>query len=167
MKNSRIIAVAVGTMAAGAIITLAVLNPHNYAETSEDGGINNLYTRRYDTPFENRTAAAAGEKPRVIREIERIIAGQKTYGRFWKMIDTKLENDSAIIKAEVPVVIFTDDLEVQISFAPRKSFNSSSGKVVINIRSVSRCGSTDFGENRRHIQQLLEHFDFTFGSEKL
>lgn len=167
MKTFKMIGIAVGVTAVGVIVTLAILNPKNYAETSEDAA-DNLHTRHYDVPMEMHSATIElTEKPRAIREIEWILSRQKTYGRSWKVKETLTENDSAIIKAEIPVVIFTDDLEVQIQFAPSENFNSSWRKAIINIRSASRTGSCDLGENRRHIEQLLDELDFAFGNDRI
>jgi len=161
------IGIAAGAMIAGVVITLAVLNPNNHAETSENAA-DNLLTRRYDVPNETQfNPIDLTEKSRAISEIEWVLARQTTYGRSWKVIQTLTENDSAIIKAEVPVFIFTDDLEVRISFAPSENFDSNWRKVTINVRSVSRIGSTDLGENRRHIEQLLDELDFAFGNDRI
>jgi uncharacterized protein (DUF1499 family) len=61
-----------------------------------------------------------------------------------------------MIKAEVPVVIFTDDLRVEL--------NAEGGETIVNARSASRVGKSDLGENRRHLLQLFEVLDKKFAS---
>lgn len=55
------------------------------------------------------------------------------------------------LHAEVPVLTFTDDLTVTLS--------SNNKETTVNVRSASRVGKGDFGENRRHIIQLLTALD--------
>ena len=167
MKTYQMIGIAVGSMAAGVVITLAVLNPNNSFETSEDA-TDYLQTRHYEMP--NMTASHPNEpikKPYAIQIIEEILSQQKTYGRSWRVVQTSMEKDSAIIQAEVPVLIFIDDLEVRIQFAPAENVNSPRRKATVNIRSASRLGSSDLGENRRHVKQLLDEFDFAFGNDRI
>ena len=56
-----------------------------------------------------------------------------------------------VIKAEVPVVVFTDDLEVYLK--------QNQDEVSIDVKSKSRIGRSDFGENARHVNQLLNVLD--------
>ncbi len=167
MKTYKMIGIAVGTMIAGVTITLAVLNPNNSFETSENAA-DYLQTRHYEMP--NMTISRPNEpikKLYAIQTIEEILSQQKTYGRSWRVVQTVTENDSTIIRAEVPVLIFTDDLEVKIQFAPAENVNSPHRKATVNIRSASRIGSSDLGENRRHVKQLLDEFDFAFGDDRI
>ncbi len=163
MKIYKIIGIAVGAIVAGTGITLSALNPTNRAETGETA-TDDLQTRRYELPDDGRYAT---EKSLAVMQIERILSEQKTYGRSWKVVETKMENDLITIKAEVPVVFFTDDLEVRIEFLPMQKIGSARRKAIINIRSASRVGKSDLGENQRHIKQLLEALDFAFADEKL
>ena len=167
MRTYKIIGIAVGALAAGIVVTLVVLNPTDIAETSENAA-DNLQTRRYDVP--NEIIYAPNDlirQPSLITEIERILSRQKTYGRSWRVLDTKIEADSVVVKTEVPVLIFIDDLEVKIRFAPSENFDSTRQKAIINVRSASRTGRSDLGENRRHIEQLLEELDFAFGNDRI
>ena len=97
-----------------------------------------MKTRVYKTDL--ATAAKA---------VAEIVPTLSTWGSNWKLIENKIEDDSAIIKAEVPVVFFTDDLEVKIT----KTENED--EVKVDVRSSSRVGKSDFGENRRHVVQIL------------
>lgn len=167
MKTYKMIGLAVGAAVVGLFVTLAVLNPNNYFETSEDAA-DYLQTRHYDMPEKSLDGANDHyRKPYAVQEIERILSEQKTYGRSWKVVQTLTEKDSAIIRAEVPVLIFTNDLEVRIQFAPAENVNSSRRKATVNIRSASRIASSDLGENRRHVKQLLDEFDFAFGNDRI
>jgi uncharacterized protein (DUF1499 family) len=116
--------------------------PDNVAETAPDGGKKDLKTRYYKTDLTNAAKTVA-----------EIIPTLSSWGSNWKLTENKTEGDSAIIKAEVPVVFFTDDLEVKII----KTENES--EVKVDVRSSSRVGKSDFGENRRHVVQLLDALD--------
>lgn len=153
MKIIKIGGVVVGLIVAGTVATLFILNPQNYAETSEDAGDNALLTRRFKT---------VKDISALVEDLKFLLSGQTTYGRNWKVAGSEIENDSAVIKAEVPIVIFTDDLEVRLNFAPSKNIDSVKNEIVVNVRSASRVGNSDFGENRRHIKQILEKLDLHF-----
>ncbi len=144
-----------GAIPAVGLAALAALNPTNVADTSETGEV--LKTRHYKTDLQNFVA-----------ETEKIIPTLSTYGRSWKLVGggggggrTFGKNESqyhysATIIVEIPVVVFTDDLEINA--------NEESGKdeITVNVRSASRIGNSDFGENRRHILQILKALDEKF-----
>ncbi len=121
--------------------------PDNIAETSIGGGGKNLKTRTYKTDFDSS-----------IEIVRKIIPTLSTYGAKWKNVDFK-DADSltkAKIYAEVSVVVFTDDLQVEIKKIDEKS-------VQIDVRSQSRVGKSDFGENARHVRKLLNALDEKLG----
>lgn len=120
--------------------------PDNIAETSADGGTKNLKTRYYKTDIETATKAA-----------EQIIPTLSTWGGSWKLINTNKMEDSAEIRVEIPVIIFTDDLEVEIKKA------ETEGEVQVDVISKSRVGKSDFGENARHVRKILDALDEKFG----
>ena len=122
---------------------LAALNPTNVAETSESS--ETLQTRHYKTDLQNFVA-----------ETEKIIPTLSTYGKSWRVVESTTENNSATIKTEVPVVFFTDDMEI------KATFNKESNEIIVNVHSASRVGKSDLGENRRHILQILEALDEKF-----
>lgn len=118
--------------------------PDNIAETSLDGGNKNLKTRVYQTDL------IMAEK--AVREI---IPTLSTWGGKWKIVgESESADKGKIIKAEIPVVVFTDDLEVYIK--------QNQDKVSIDAKSNSRVGKSDFGENARHVRQLLDALDEKF-----
>lgn len=123
--------------------------PDNIAETAPDGGKKDLKTRFYKTDLDKATAT-----------VKEIIPTLSTYGSNWKLVEGNSENGQSnnqkIIKVEVPVVFFTDDLQVTLK-------NTEEGAVQIDLRSASRVGKSDFGENRRHVVQILEALDKKFG----
>lgn len=126
------------------LITGRVFFPDNSAETATGGGRKNLKTRIYKTDPET------AEK--IIMET---IPELSTYGRSWKIVsESESPEKGKIIKAEVPVVIFTDDLEIYIK--------KSEDRISIDAKSSSRVGKSDFGENARHIRQLLNALDEKF-----
>ena len=132
-----------GAIPAVGIAALAALNPTNVAETSETS--ETLRSRHYKTDLQNFVA-----------ETEKIIPTLSTYGQSWRVVESKTENNAATIKAEVPVLFFTDDLVINANF------NEEKNETTINIRSASRVGKSDLGENRRHILQILEALDEKF-----
>lgn len=123
-----------------------VFYPDNIAETSADGGTKELRTRTYRTDV--NTAKKA---------VKEIVPTLSTYGSNWKIVSEKDGEDSATIKAEIPVIMFTDDLEIIIK---RIGIN---GGVEVNAVSKSRVGQSDFGENARHVRQILTALDKKFG----
>lgn len=163
--------IAVAAVVIGLIVTLAAMNPGNIAETSETpADAAAPATRHYyisKIRVETNPYIKEEQKSVLIRDIESLLTEQKTYLQSWRVVETKAEKDSAIIKAEVPVVFFTDDLEVRLQYLPSKDEKSQLIELVVNVRSASRVGKSDLGENRRHIEQLLEAMDFRFGDDKL
>lgn len=133
----------IGAIPAIGFGALAVLNPTNVAETSETS--ETLKTRHYKTDLQNFVA-----------ETEKIIPTLSTYSKNWRVVESKTENNSVTIKAEVPVLIFIDDLEVKANFDEEK------GETTVNVHSISRVGKSDLGENRRHILQILNVLDEKF-----
>ena len=131
-------------------------SPGNVAETSPAPVDVELQTRRYEIRSDIATAR---------KEIEQIIITLTTYGKTWR-IATHSDNLQAafneaesptlsLIRAEVPVVIFTDDLQIRLrQYAPNR--------LALDVKSASRVGKSDFGENRRHIKQLLTALDNHF-----
>jgi uncharacterized protein (DUF1499 family) len=142
MKKKALIILAVLLVPVICLLVVArVFYPDNVAETSPDGGPKHLVTRYY------RSDPDTAE--RVVRET---IPTLSTWGGNWKLVDPGTrEGNQIVIKAEVPVVVFTDDLAVTISYAGETAR--------VNIRSASRVGKSDFGENRRHVAKLLDALD--------
>ncbi|CAN5357711.1 hypothetical protein BH10ACI1_BH10ACI1_01650 [soil metagenome] len=147
MSILKIIGIAAGVAVAG-LTGLAVLNPGNMAETSADAQDESLKTRRYKTDLKSFVA-----------ETEKIIPTMTKYGKNWTIAASNSDETSASIKAEVPVVVFTDDLEVKAENDKEKN------EVIVNIRSASRVGKSDLGENRRHVLQILAALDQKFAAK--
>jgi uncharacterized protein (DUF1499 family) len=120
--------------------------PDNIAQTSPDGGQKDLRTRFYTTDLDTAK-----------KTVKEVIPTLTTYDGAWKIIDESDDGKITKIKVEVPVLIFTDDLEVNI----KKADNLH--EVRIDMISKSRVGKSDFGENARHIRQLLEALDAKLG----
>ncbi len=153
MRIIKIFGIAVGAVVTGTAVTLFVRNLQRYAETTINSDDKDLLTRRYNT---------AKDISVIVEDIKNLLSKQTTYGRDWRVVDSKIENNSAVIKAEVPVVIFTDDLKISLTFEPLEDSDSGKNEIVLNIYSASRVGNSDFGENRRHIKQILRGLDFHF-----
>jgi uncharacterized protein (DUF1499 family) len=88
--------------------------------------------------------------------VREIVPQLRTYGRAWRVnpasgsraIDSR---DAVVVQCEVPVLIFTDDLKITVQ--------EQGEHTGVDVESRSRVGRGDFGENRRHILQLLRALD--------
>ena len=80
-----------------------------------------------------------------------VISTLTTWGGSWKIVDETDGGSRSAIKVEIPVVVFTDDLEVTIK--------DEEGKSRVDVRSSSRVGKSDFGENARHVRKFLKALD--------
>ena len=148
-KNPVVWLVGAAVVAAGAgLFTLSSLNPTNIAETSPDHKDESLRTRRY---------ALKGSLLQMRQTVEQIIPNLMTWGGNWKLAE-KQPDDSGenkeIIRVNVPVVVFTDDLKVEMK--------QEGNEAVVNVHSNSRVGKSDLGENRRHLRQILQALDEKF-----
>lgn len=126
---------------------LLVRNPTNVAQTRPDHPDPSLRTRRY--PDHADSVAMR-------RTVEEIIPALSTYGQSWRLVGTSPDTDPTsgfIIRAEVPVLFYTDDLEVRVQ--PDRG----GAYWLIHVHSQSRVGKSDLGENRRHIKQFLKALD--------
>ncbi len=145
--------IVIGLIAVFVLFTIAILivgrtfYPDNVAETSKDGGEKHLKTRVYKTDIVSVTKTVNG-----------IVPTLSTYGSAWKIVDESGDGSVKSIKIEVPVIIFTDDLEVEIVV-------ETEGEVTINVRSTSRVGKSDFGENARHVRKILSELDKKIAEE--
>jgi uncharacterized protein (DUF1499 family) len=144
MNILKILGIVAGAAAVG-IAGLAFANPGNVAETAENHKDKSLRPRKYKTNPQN-----------LVAELEKLIPALASYGQNWKFISTDVSENSAVVKAEIPVVFFTDDLEI------KGEYDVETDETTVNIRSASRIGNTDFGENRRHVLQILRALDEKF-----
>lgn len=118
----------------------------NHAETTPDNRDMRLRTRMYRAAPDAVTAA-----------LETVVPSLRTYGRAWRIARTDGAADGMrTVHVEVPVVVFTDDLIVEI--APRGTGSR------VEMRSRSRVGKGDLGENRRHLLQILPALDQALAS---
>ncbi len=143
MKKKIIIgSLVLGVLSAGLLTVTRTLYPTNVAETAPNHAEEKMRSRRYKTDLKIFAA-----------EAQKLIPTLSTWGKNWKYVSTDENENSAVIKAEVPVVVFTDDLRIT---AEKDAVGDS---IVVNIHSNSRVGKSDFGENRRHVLQILEVLD--------
>lgn len=148
MKKGYLILL-LGAIPAAGLAILSALNPINVSETSADSNDESLRTRHYKTDL--KTFADKTEK---------IVPTLAVYAQNWRLISANVYENSASIKVEVPVLIFTDDLEIKAAKIEDKE------EISVNVHSKSRVGSSDLGENRRHVLQILEVLDKEFGQNK-
>jgi uncharacterized protein (DUF1499 family) len=122
--------------------------PTNVAKTAPDAEPA-LKTRIYNAPFD-----------KVENVARKVALSQRTYGKSWTMPYTGRADDTMSTKTldvEVPVLIFTDDLSVTLEVVEEGT--------KVDVRSASRIGKGDFGENRRHIIQFLSALDAEMGNQ--
>ncbi len=126
------------------VIVIAVVGrtfyPDNVAETAPDGGKKGLETRYYDADAET-----------VRKHAKEAVGTLSTWGASWRLVDETDGGSVSTIRAEVPVVVFTDELVVTIK--------DEGGKSRVDVRSASRVGKSDFGENARHVRKFLAALD--------
>ncbi len=154
MNIIKILGIAAGVAAAG-LAGLAISNPGNTAETSDDAKDESLKTRYYQADFDI-----------FVEETKKIIPTMTTYGQNWKLIggggggeagNEKSHHRSETMMVEVPVAFFIDDLEINVVK------ESGADKIKVDLHSKSRTGKSDLGENKRHVLQLLKALDEKFG----
>ena len=112
--------------------------PTNTARTSPDDA--DLRTRVYGISLDDAAKQIAA-------------LPLSSYRRSWVVIEQKHDSEDEIqIVFHVPVVVFTDILTVSLRCKDKKHTE-------VNIESRSQVGQGDFGENRRHIRQILSVMD--------
>jgi len=112
--------------------------PSNRAQTAPDASDPALQTRVYGAPVEL-----------VARAVQSVQVS--TYGRGWELDDGTSSEPNKIV-FRVPVILFTDVLTVSLQ-------SVGVDKTRLDVESHSLVGQGDFGENRRHIKQLLSALD--------
>jgi hypothetical protein len=155
IKRRKVIAVLIALLAALVVVVLIFRTPGNVAETSPASSDRQLLSRSYKI---------AGGVEAAKKTVEDLIPTLSAYGRSWRLVthddnpkaNIAINDDEVKVRAEVPVVIFTDDLQMRL----RKG--AIAGEVAVDVKSASRVGKSDFGENRRHIIQLLTALDKKF-----
>ena len=141
MKKLILILVVVLLLSIGGILFVGrTYFPDNVAETSPDGGTKQLMTRYYqEAPDE------------VVKITKEEISGLSSWGASWKLTGSEKENGRTTVNAEIPVLVFVDDLTVTISKDDKNTR--------VDVRSASRVGKSDFGENARSVRKLLAALD--------
>lgn len=129
-------------------VILSRMNSTNVAQTRPDHSDAILRTRNYRAPLAHVAAV-----------VKLAIPTLKSYGRSWKLTEAKAQGDDFKIRAQIAVIVFTDDLQVTIRE------NKATRQVSLDVRSASRVGRGDLGENRRHIIQLLRAVDAQLASQ--
>lgn len=126
------------------------MKPTNSAATRPDHDDERLRTRHLRLPLAHVAAAIKVTVPTL-----------RTYGRRWRLVEMKAEPATAeaasvVLRVQVPVLVFTDDLVATLRAAP--------DGCRLDVASASRVGRGDLGENRRHILQLLAALHTQLGS---
>lgn len=136
------------------VVAAKLLNqnpPVNVAQTSPDHEDTSLRSRFYTAPWNE-----------VVSAVHDALVAQHTYGRAWKLGQSSISGAEPgahlveVLRAEVPVLVFTDDFEVTLR-------EEEGGRVRVDCHSASRIGKGDFGENRRHVLQFLAALDERLG----
>ncbi|HVF10381.1 MAG TPA: DUF1499 domain-containing protein [Abditibacteriaceae bacterium] len=148
LRKHRVLRLLAPGIVVVAVLILGAMNPTNVARTRPDHPDPRLRTRRYQKSI--------NQARRIVVDL---IPTLKTYGRNWRhvvengmlQISTGEAKIERVERAEVPVFFFTDDLSVTL--------RGNTQEVTIDVRSAARVGRGDFGENRRHVLQLLRALD--------
>ncbi|MEP6924951.1 MAG: DUF1499 domain-containing protein [Pyrinomonadaceae bacterium] len=150
-KNPVVWLVGAAAIATSAGITvLGILNPTMFAETASEPKDERLRTRHY---------SLQGDLPQMRRTVEEIIPTLRTWGSSWRFTERQPGDSGAnveVVRAEIPVVVFMDDIHIEL--------RQEGGEVLVDVRSNSRISDegSDFGENRRHLLQILQALDERF-----
>ncbi len=107
----------------------------NIAETSPTPEFPELRTRVYKAPLE-----------KVMEAVKAVIAARPAT---WTLVSS---DTSGHVHATKKVLTFTDDVFVFLQTLPEGTR--------MDVRSQSRVGKGDFGENRRHVATLLSDVDW-------
>ncbi len=135
------LAIAGGLVLLGGIALLRAWPVINSVETGRTPEYPDIQPRRYQERKERVYEAAR----RAVEQLPR-----------WVLVSQNPEQ--AVIKAEVTSRLFRFVDDVQISIEEKD------GSVLVNVRSASRVGKGDFGQNARHIRSLFEELDRQMGS---
>jgi len=135
-RRRRIRAALVALFLLALALSTRGMKPTNVARTSE--GSADALLRPLLLAFDEREAAAL---------VRSLVPRMRTYGRAWRLISESKQGEEMRFAIEVPVLVFTDDLSLTLRPHP-------SGTLV-EVHSRSRVGRGDFGENARHIRQIM------------
>lgn len=128
--------IAIGWLAAALLYVPSAGWSTNDVTTGQHPGYPDLQPRRYDAPPEMAVQFAAAAASRIPR---------------WKVVKTDLETLTVHTEVRTALPLFTDDVTVTV--LP----DGDASKVI--VRSRSRVGGGDLGENARHIRALQKEMD--------
>lgn len=130
-----------GVLLAALFVMSRFATKTNVAQTDESDADARLHPRVYQAPPQ-----------KVAWEIRALAPQLSTLGKSWKLKDASTRG-AAKLDLEVPVLMFTDDLTATLAA------QNGGASTRVKVRSASRVGKGDFGENRRHIIQFLTALD--------
>lgn len=110
---------------------------YNQAETSPDHSDSSLRTRTYSIAYDSFFTILS----EVIKELPR-----------WKILSLDLSSGEVLATRESRVFHFVDDVRILV-------VKKEEQELSVNIRSASRIGKGDFGQNARNIRGLLKGLD--------
>lgn len=136
----------------GIVVAVLIKNPSNKAQTSPNHKDKKLRTRKY---------RIEGNFAQFSKKVENMIPQIQTYGRNWKLTSSNIDSggNSVILKVEVPVFFYIDDLEIEIRQIDHTK------EITVDAASRSRKGKSDLGENRRHIIQFFTELEKAYDIE--
>ena len=142
MQPSRVARIALGLAAlgaAGALLVPRAWLTTNDVTTGRHPGYPDLQDRRYDAPPAATLAAAADAARRLPR---------------WRVVAVDQQDRTVRVEVRTGVGGFTDDLTVHVT-----PDGPDGGRSRVTVRSRSRVGRGDLGENARHIRALQAAMD--------
>ncbi|MBC8141092.1 MAG: DUF1499 domain-containing protein [Armatimonadetes bacterium] len=111
----------------------------NDVSTGESDGYPDLLPRRYDSSPENTLTYAAAAASGL---------------RNWKVVRRDTDAGKLFVEVRTAIPLFTDDVTVTVTSTGANGESSQ-----VHVRSVSRVGRGDLGENSRHIRALQSAMD--------
>jgi uncharacterized protein (DUF1499 family) len=135
------LAIAGGLVLLGGVVLLRAWPVINVVETGRTPEYPDIQPRRYQERKERVSEAAR----RAVEQLPRWVLGSQDSGQ-------------GVIRAEVTSRLFrfVDDVQIRIE--------EQDGLTVVNVRSASRVGRGDFGQNARHIRSLFDELDRQMGN---
>lgn len=135
--SKRMTMAAIGGLAILVLVTLLGTWPMiNVVETGRTPEYPDLQPRRYEAGGERVFDAAMHAVNRLPR---------------WTLISYEPESGEIRAEAKTPVFRFVDDVRIRVA--------GQDGATVVSVRSASRIGRGDFGQNARNIRAFFDELD--------
>jgi uncharacterized protein (DUF1499 family) len=140
-----------GALVVVAAILLAVWPWINVVETGQTQEYPDLLPRHYRAGSERIFEAAL----QAVRRLSR-----------WTLITSRPEAGEIQAEARTTVLRFVDDVRIQVQPTATASGGDLQARTVVRVRSASRVGRADFGQNARNIREFFGALDRQLENEE-